>query len=264
MKKISIWLVTFVVLSSPAHSNDWEKFYRPLPFPSPVEPSATAPELIGSVGSAIQDANAMWRKGFVVLGYSSFNSPNEKTSDAMRWATKLKARYVILNTNLESSSTTTIPLTLPQTTTSTTSGNVAVTGSGGYANGTYSGTTTNYGTQTTYIPVTVNRFQKTALYFAAAPQKGAGVLTRELTPQEISTYDTQRGFVIRAIRDGSPAYQANLLPGDAVIQVNDQPADLTAWHSAIASTTPAKIHLIRNGQARDITLTIPPEWRVAP
>lgn len=262
-QKLGMMLV-FASLSNGALANDWEKFYTPTPSAVPAIASGTPPQIVSSAGSFEGDVEAMWKRGFVMLGYSQFNSANSKTKDAERLAKKLKAKFVIVATDLTSSSVTSIPLTMPSTTSSNTSGTVSVVGRGGVSSGTYSGTTTNYGTTTTYIPMTVNRFDKFAMYFAEAPKIGSGIFSRELSPEEVAKYETQRAFAIRFIRDGSPAYMADLLPGDVITHVNDEPADEANWSKARASNEPMNLSIYRNGRRKNIIMTIPADWRPAP
>lgn len=109
--------------------------------------------------------------------------------------------------------------------------------------------------------MTINRFDKLAVYYAEVPKKGAGLMTRELNAQEISQFETARGFVVRAVRDGSPAYNADMLPGDIVLKINGLPADRTAWNTAMATNQPIKIELFRNGSMRQLELVVPVDWR---
>jgi S1-C subfamily serine protease len=86
-------------------------------------------------------------------------------------------------------------------------------------------------------------------------------MPRLLNPDEVARFETQRGFVVLAMRDGSPAYLANMLPGDVVLQVNGQQADTATWMAAAKSGNPLSVHLMRNGQPRDVVVTVPADWR---
>jgi len=253
--------VAVAVCAVPAHANDWEKFFTRIASADQVLPSAVPAERVNSAGSIDADLGSMWKRGFAPIGYSLFTTGNSKTKDAERLANKLKARYYIALTELTSSYTTSVPLTVPTTTTSNTTGNVSVFGSGGYNSGTYSGTTTTYGSRTTYFPMTVSRFSKLGIYFAEMPRIGTGIYPRELNADEISKYETQRGFVVIFTRDGSPAYEANLLPGDVIIKVNGAPADIDTWKAAVKGDKPLVVDFFRNGEPREITMVVPPEWR---
>ncbi|HZU64588.1 MAG TPA: PDZ domain-containing protein [Novosphingobium sp.] len=245
-----------------AHANDWEKFYRPIDsFSSSVIDYDGEPEMLNSSGNLDGDIEQMWRKGFAPIGYTSFETGNNKTGDAVRFAKKLKARYLIVHANLQSSRTTSMPLTLPNTTTSYTNGNASAYGSGGYAHGTYSGTTTTYGTKTTYIPITVNRFSKAAIYFQEVPKIGFGVFSRELTPAEMQRLETRHAVAVRFVRDGSPAYVADIFPGDIITKINGLPVGTEVVKAALIGPQPVTLHVDRNGQQKDISVNVPPEWQ---
>lgn len=254
--------IALLMVATPSYANDWEKFYRPLN-PS-VMPAQKDPELITSSGDTERDLDAMFRKGYTVLGFSSFNSPNSKTGDAVRFAKKLKASHLMILTHLESTRTASMPLTLPTTSTAVSNGNVSAYGSGGYASGNYSGTTTTYGSQTTYIPITISRFDKAAVYFGEAPKGGLGILGRDLTPQEIARLETRRAFGIRFVRDGSPAYVSDILPGDIIVQINGAPADPAALRPLVEKGKPFTVLVDRSGLKREITVAVPDGWLAAP
>lgn len=253
MVKRLAFSVTAAALATSAAANDWQKFYHPVQDASRAIPWNGPPETLISSGNLMADVDGMWRRGFAVAGYSSFNSPNNKTSDALKWGAELKARYVMLGTNLVSSRTTALPLTLPHTTTSTTNGNIGGTP--------FASTTTHYGSQTSFIPITVNRFDKLAVYFVEVPKKGTGIFPRDLTQAEVAALETQRAIAVRAVRDGSPAYEANILPGDLIMEVNGKPADPADWQAAVRNDPVLRVKLMRNGQPRELSLTMPAEWR---
>lgn len=259
--RATVFALATISLAASVSANDWEKFYRPVVDMSQVIPSTSEVEQIPFTGNFELDTDTMWRRGYTVIGYSYFNSGNSKTKDALRLAKKLRARYIAIATELTSSQTSAVPITTPTTSTSYTSGTANVFGTGGSATGTYSGTTTTTGTRTTYFPITINRFDKMAIYYAEVPKKGAGVMTRELNAQEVSQFETRRGFVIRSVRDGSPAYYADVLPGDIVLKINGIAADNAAWDAAMATNLPIKIELFRNGSMRQLELIVPDDWR---
>lgn len=256
----SVILAGVAALPTSVAANDWEKFYRPMNS-MPTVPASGDPETVPSTGDFDRDAEAMWRRGYAPIGFTSFSTDNGKTSDAVRLAKKLKARFLIIRTNLTSSSTTSVPLTLPTTQTSYTSGTANAYGSGGYASGTYSGTTTTYGTKTTYIPITVERFDKLAVFFQEVPRVGMGIYARELTADEMIALDTRKAIAVRFVRDGSPAYAADIFPGDIITHLNGQAVDPQVVQSAVTGAQPIKVHLFRKGQPRDLEMTIAPDWQ---
>lgn len=258
--KICTVALCFLGLSfaTAAIANDWQKFYTPFPGGDQYQKTQEEPEQIASTGNFDHDIEAMWHRGYGPIGYTHFTTGNGKTKDAARFAKKLGARYVVVATQLVSSQQSYLPWTTPTTNRSTTTGTATVTGRGGTAYGTYSGTTTTSGTSTTYIPYTVNRFEKGAIYFGKAPEGGSGIFGRGLTNEEVALIESQRAFAVQYIRNGSPAYIANLLPGDIIAEVNGQPADEANWKSARAQSSSLKLKVYRNSQIREITLNVPP------
>lgn len=266
IRKAPFFTAAVVAISLPAnaHANAWEKNFRAIAPNDALISWSGEPETVPSTGDLDADLEAMWRKGFALVGYSSFKSDNSKTSDAVRFGKKIGARFVILQTQLASSRTAAIPWTTPTTSTTNSSGTATVYSNRGSATGTYSGTSTTYGSQTTIIPFTINTFDKAALYFKEFPRSGSGISPRELNNEEISTLETRRGFVVLYVRDGSPAYNADILRGDIVTHLNDKPFEISDWSSALVGENPLKLTIVRNGQMRTILMTIPPDWRPAP
>lgn len=250
-----------VVTAAPAvvQANDWEKFYQPLAQGATFI-AAEVPEIVNSSGNPDSDVEGMWRKGFAVIGISAFNSPNSKTADAVRFGKKLKARYVMLGTKLTSSNTTAVPFTAPTTNTTVTNGTASVNSGGRFASGTYSGTSTTYGSQTTYIPVTVNRFDKMAVYFGEVPKIGIGIMTRDLTPDEAAILETRRAIAIRFVRDNSPAFLADVLPGDIITQLDGQPFDGEKWKAAAVPGATLHVEIFRSGKRRPMNIAIGTDW----
>jgi hypothetical protein len=244
-------------LSSVAAANDWQRFYTPFPNGDQFQKTLEKPEQVASTGNFERDVELMWHRGYGPIGLTHFTTNNGKTKDAVGFAKKLGARYVVVATQLVSSQQSYLPWTTPTTNYSTTNGTATVTGSGGTAYGSYSGTTTTSGTSTTYIPYTINRFEKAAIYFGKAPEGGTGTFGRALTKEEVALIESQRAFAIQYIRNGSPAYNANLLPGDIIAEVNGQPADETSWKTARAQSSTLRLKVYRNSQVREITLNVP-------
>ena len=258
MRRIAIACALLIVPAT-AHANDWEKFYQAAPVGSvPVLPADQPPQIVDLPSDPRELVDSMWRKGFTLLGASSFNSPNASTKDALRFGQKIHAAYVGMKTQLTSSRTANIPMTTPTTSTTYSNGNVSATGTGGYANGTYSGTSTTYGSQTTYLPITLNRFDKVAAFFGPTAKQGSGILSRGPTPDEVAHFETRHLLIVRSIRDGSPADKANILEGDTILTLNGEQATMDAIHAAVATGKPIAVHLIRNGQPRDVVLSLAP------
>jgi len=136
-----------------------------------------------------------------------------------------------------------------------------VNGTGGYASGTFNGTSTTFGSQTTMLPFTINTFSKFAVYFAEVPRKGAGLFVRPVNNEEMLALETRHALVVRWVRDGSPGYTADIFPGDIILSVNGRPADSAVWQEEQAKSPELQLELLRIGSKREIAVVIPPEWR---
>lgn len=259
--RIAIAFAILLASAVPAYANDWEKFYTAITGFGELIDATTDPEQLPSQGSIDADVDAMWRKGFAPIGYTYFNASNTKTKDGLKLAKKLKARFIVVGVQYTGTNAGSIPITTPTINTTYSNGSVSANGSGGYVAGNYSGTSTTYGSTTTNIPYSVNRYDKFGIYFKEMPKHGIGVMYRELEPAEVTQLETRRAVAIISIRDGSPAYQADMLPGDIITSVNGEPADVETWRRAMTGAVEAKITFVRNGTTRELTIPIPPEWR---
>lgn len=129
---------------------------------------------------------------------------------------------LILNPRYTGSTATAVPFTMPTSTTSYSTGTATAYGPGGVVNAYGSGTTTTYGTTTTMIPMTVNRSDYGAAYFVKRKWT-FGTLWRDLNDAERQELQSNKGVYVRVVIDNSPAYQADILPGDIILAVDGAP-----------------------------------------
>lgn len=163
----------------------------------------------------------MFEDNYGLLGYSSFNGGDVNENGAVTQAKKVKASVVILYSKYTGTESGTVPLTLPDTQTSSTSLYGNAYGSGGYAS--YSGTahTTTYGTKTTYIPYSIQRSDYLATYWIKMKPPRFGVHIRDLTPEIKQQIGSNKGMLIYAVIKGSPAFEADILSGDVLRKIGD-------------------------------------------
>lgn len=168
-----------------------------------------------------QDALKMFEDNYNLVGYSSFNAGNVDENGAVTQAKKVNASVVILYSKYTGSVSGSLPLTLPDTQTSSTSLYGSAYGSGGYAS--YSGTayTTTYGSKTTYIPYTVHRSDYLATYWIKMKPPIFGTHIRDLTPEIKQQIGSNKGVLIYAVIKGSPAFEADILKGDVLRKIGD-------------------------------------------
>lgn len=206
----------------------YSQFYQPLPSANQTLSRRLAPAPEQPI---VERASGDWRDitdryarlGYIPLGSSSFNSgQDEDDEDAVEQGQEIGADLVvIIQPQHTDTRTASIPITTPTTTTSHTTGSATVYGTGGSATAYGNATTTTYGTRTTYIPMTVHRYDYGAIYFVKVKVQ-FGAYFRDLSDAERGALQTNRGAAITLIIDGSPAYNSDVLVGDIVIAVNGE------------------------------------------
>jgi len=242
-------------------SNGYRQFYTQLPGATPEKvaetrsaPPASDPQVI-HLASPRFDQNAQSayaRQGYEMIGYSAFTggrAPDD--DDAVDQGRKVAADLVvILSPQYVGSVTASIPITTPTATTSYTNGSATAYGTGGSAVAFGNSTTTTYGTSTTYVPTTVERFQYGAVYLVRY-RYHLGLKWRPLTDEERQLLQTNHGLYVMTVVDGTPAYQSDILPGDVITAVDgsrvDGPTDATQLLAARAGST-VELTIIRQGK----------------
>jgi hypothetical protein len=221
-------------LALAACASGYAQFYKPAPGATPEEVAIrraappTGNPLVERVappaGGAQPLMDAYAKRGFVMIGSSSFNSGQaESENAAVEQGRKVGADLVvIMNPRYTGSTTTSVPITTPATSTSYTNSSATAYGSAGTVNAYGNSTTTTYGTQTNYVPITVNRVDYSAGYFIKQ-RWIIGAMWRDLNDAERQELQSNKGVVVRLVVDGQPAYHADILPGDIILAVNGEP-----------------------------------------
>jgi len=225
-------IVAIAALALVGCENGYSKFF--------VRAAGATPEVIAAVRIAPPPATpvlersdqtpravseAYARHGYAVIGYSSFTSGHRVSeSDAIKQGQTVGADLVVvMSPKYAGSVTTSIPITTPTTQTAYTTGTATAYGSnGGSATAYGSATTTTYGSRTTYVPMTINREQFGAIYFVKHKYI-FGASWRDLTNDERQQIQSNSGLYVTSIIDDSPAFKANVLVGDIILTINDQP-----------------------------------------
>jgi membrane-associated protease RseP (regulator of RpoE activity) len=253
-----------------ACASGYREFYQPNPNLPPervavirVAPPTGTPMVERSrPDSAERVMDAYAKRGYIVIGNSMFNSGRaESESSAVQQGVAVGADLVlILNPTYTGSVTSSVPITTPTTTTSYTNATATAYGRGGPVTAYGSGTTTTYGTQTNYIPITVNRSDYGAVYFIK--QKfGLGAFFRDLEDSERQRMQTNRGAVARLIVDDTPAFNADILVGDVFIAIDEQPVLNSESLSRMLAERRGKaitLSIVRNGASLKKTVTLNP------
>jgi membrane-associated protease RseP (regulator of RpoE activity) len=245
-------------------ANPYAQFYQPHQFGGEFEHYDGPPRLASSSGDLKADVRNMYEQGYGPIGASSFVAPPKNQNGALDRAKKVGAAVVIVGSKYQSTVTGVAPVTTPTTSTAFSNGTASAYGAGGSAFGTYSGTTTTYGTQTEYVPYSVDRYDQWAVYFAPLARRGFGALVNPMTDEQRRATGTNRGLQILALRKGSPAYEADILPGDLLLKLGDKDVDdIQVYHAAIAGAAgrTVDVEIFRDGKRLSKQVTFPPgDW----
>lgn len=243
--------------------NPYSKFYKstiPSGAASELLPATGDPRIESGSGDPKADIRRMFEDGYALVGIASFVGPAQHESEAITQARNAGAAVVIPSSKYRNTVSGAMPVALPTTSTSYSSGTVNAYGAGGSAFGNYSGSTTTYGTTTTYIPFSVDKYDQVGLFFAALKPRGLGVLFLPLTDQQRQLVGSNKGVQLVAVRKGSPAFLADILPGDLLLSMGDEPIyDVATFHAAVlaAAGHATVFHLIRGTTPVTKQVTIP-------
>lgn len=156
-------------------------------------------------------------KNYVTLGASSFNGQLESDGKVIKQAKNVGATVVVAGAQYTNTENRTGYLSLPDTQTTYYNGSVST--YGGY--GTYSGSSTTYGTRTIPYSVSQRRYDQAAYFLAKSRSRPKiGVFAKDLTMDQRSYAGTNFGVYVFVVVEMSPAYKANVLPGDVVVGVD--------------------------------------------
>jgi len=267
MHKVTTLVCVAATLVLSGCASGYSQFYRAADGSSPellaqrrVAPAPKEPAVdhIGQVTDDIWTAYA--RHGYVAIGQSAFNSGRpEPEANAVAQARKVGADLVIIiDPRYTGSTTSSIPLTVPKTTTSYTTANATAYGAGGTVNAYGNATTTTYGTQTTYIPMTVHRSDYGAVYLVKL-KYSFGARFDDLSDAQRQQLKSNHGAVLKLIVNDTPAFRADFLPGDIVVAVDDAPTYNSAEFQRQLESSAGKtinVTIVRDDQRLSKSVTL--------
>jgi hypothetical protein len=217
------------LLSLTGCASGYSQFYQSYPQAEEAiarreSPPSTAPAAEQMYGDSDSAFAQYARRGYVPIGFSSFNSGRAETdANAIAQGRRVGADLVLIippqYTNTVSGS---IPLNMPTTSTSYTTGSATAYGSGGTATAYGSSTTTTYGTRTTYVPYSVTRFDFGAVYYVKSRPR-FGAYYRDLTSEERQKLQSNKGVALTLVVNDSPAFHGDFLDGDIITSANGEP-----------------------------------------
>ena len=223
MSKTRYLLAFFVIILAGCASSGYEQFYHPF-----VD-AQTLPDirLLGQneepkvlVSDKLdRDIYILRSKGYFAIGESSFNGGYESIDNAAEQAKKIGATVVLINSKYTNTASTTSTLLVPNSQTTYHSGNIY--GSGGY--GSYSGTSTTYGTTTVPMTTYQRRYDQVAVYFVQSTKKPRfGVHLSDLSPDARVELGRNTGALIDVVIEDTPAFYSNVMPGDVLVSLDGE------------------------------------------
>ena len=232
---MKLYLLILILLLSACAQSGYKQYYKPyvdaktLPDVELLK-KGQEPQVFGSKDFE-KDIRTLRAKRYIPIGHSSFNGGYEDTSNAAAQAKRIGATIILVNSKYTNTQTTTSTLFLPDnkttyysgTGTANTSYNSAYSGYLGSSstNAYYSGTSTTYGTKA--IPITSHqqRYDQTAVYLVKSTKKlKYGISFKDLTPDQRRSFERNTGVLIYIVMEDTPAFYANVLPGDILIKID--------------------------------------------
>lgn len=217
-------LIVAIALVLTSCANPYSKFYQGIPDArvSPYYEPVQAELKIYGTDDFDRDTLALVRKGYTPIGQSSFSAGSDAVSEAQlrEQATKIGAHVILVASKYTHTVSGAVPLSVPQTTTSYSSGAATAYGSGGTVNVYGSGTTTTYGSQTVMMPYSVARSDFEALYFVKTKSR-LGIAPQPVSDEARRRTQTNAGISVEVVTENTPAFAADVLPGDIVLSIGD-------------------------------------------
>jgi len=116
--------------------------------------------------------------------------------------------------------------------------------------------------ETEYVPVTqaYDQYQFTAIYFAKSEYKSAlGIYAIDIPPSLRDKLQRNTGAVIKIVYEESPAFNANLMGGDIIVELNGalvNNAKMLKKLSEELSVKKARLKIIRSGKEKNVDVMV--------
>jgi hypothetical protein len=214
--------------------NPFTKFYQdstrqmPLANQQRMIPAYGPPQIETVPRAQLEDSvRGMLERGFIQIGFASFDGPTASREQLMEQARNVGAQAVILTGEYSRTTEGVVPsLSFQPGQTYTTREQGTITGNTGYPYGTYSGssTTTTPGTfQTQYTPYQMQIYSQGAIFWRKLKPGVLGAYFVPIPNNLRSQLQRNTGALITAVVDEGPAFKANLLRGDVIIELANEP-----------------------------------------
>jgi hypothetical protein len=229
--------------------------------PSALLPATGPPKLVTS-DRLRRDAVRMMENGYVLLGRSQFTGTDIDGRAALAQAEDVGASVVLLQAEYAKTVTEAVPMTewIPDRTVTYTIVEEVQTGPDAGALVEREVTRTIEGEfQTYYIPETSDYYDVAATFWAKAKAPRFGVLVQPLTNEAKQEIESNRGVMVRTVIIDSPAYEADVLPGDIITRFGDDRVESAAQLFSLIEEHAGEevsIEVVRDGRRRILTIPL--------
>ncbi len=197
------------------------------------------------------DYQKMVEDGYILLGYSNFQGANIDFKQAKSHGKKVHAKVVVLYSKYLKTVSGNMPLMLPttQTTRTNVSGNVSGVGGNAYYSG--SGTSTTSGSQPVYVPFNVDRHEYFASYWIKRRGTILGVEPKDITDEIRSEIGSNMGVLVNVVIKNTPAFFSGLFKGDVITSIGGSSVyDGPSWSNALSENAGKEVDVLffRDGE----------------
>jgi len=229
--KFLVQLVVLLALVLDGCANPYVKFYQSNIGGKPASALASylpcdGTPIIYYSSNVSADILELERQGYYPAGYSSFEGTAKYITkdNIMEQANALGACKVLAVSQYSRTVSGAIPLTIPNNSTSYTSGTATAYGNGGYATAYGNATTDTYGTQTVMMPYNVERYKAGAIYFFKN-RSITGTIPVPVPPDLSRVIGHNGGVLVKVVVRDGPAYRADIMEGDVLWALDGKEVD---------------------------------------
>jgi tetratricopeptide (TPR) repeat protein len=255
-------MLVFCVVALASCANPYAQFYKGTPDARllPAYDSSQSGLQIYRSANLDQDRIALMRRSFIPIGDASFNAAESQVTEhhLREQAQKIGAHAVLVSSKYSHTLSGAVPLTVPNATTTYSTGTATAFGAGGAVTAYGSGTTTSYGSQTVMMPYSIARSDFAAIFFAKFRSR-AGLFTEPLDDDTRRRLQTNSGVKVLVVSDGSPAFHADVVPGDVIISLADETVQSPQVFSALLKKYEGQtvtLRIDRDGKTLEKTIAL--------
>lgn len=197
-----------------------------------------------------------WRAGYAVVGGVTFSGSAMQMAEYQirRQGEKIRAHAALVSQKYSHTSSGSIPITTPQSSTTFSAGSATAYGPSGTTTASGSSVSTTYSTQTTWMPYSVEKYRHSVLFLVKNRMR-FGAYVRDPDIETRQKYESNQGVVVVDVRPGTPAYESNVLPGDFIVSMGGKTVYGMADYFEILSRHEGKFMLVtvrRGEKVREI------------